>query len=127
MKTTNIEIRKITFNNFEFKVNESEEIERDGKATISMDLPDREANQNNQIILINMNVDYKDSRYSILAEIDSVYSVSVHDLPQDISKDVKFQQALINPMVEKLRLYIGLFSDGAYGAIQIPNLHFSND
>ena len=73
MKTTNIEIRKITFNNFEFKVNESEEIERDGKATISMDLPDREANQNNQIILINMNVDYKDSRYSILAEIDSVY------------------------------------------------------
>ena len=42
MKSTNIEIRKITFNKFEFTVHHDEVTKEDGKATISVNLPDRE-------------------------------------------------------------------------------------
>ena len=41
MKSTNIEIRKITFNKFEFSVHQDEVTKEDGKATISVNLPDR--------------------------------------------------------------------------------------
>lgn len=127
MKSTNIEIRTITFNKFEFAVHQDEVTKKDGKATISVNLPDREEVQNNQIIIINMEITYPDSRYNIYAEIKAIYSVLVTDLPEDLSTDTEFQQVLIHPMVEKLRLYTGFFSEGAYGAIQIPNLHFNND
>lgn len=127
MKSTNIEIRKITFNKFEFAVHQDEATKEDGRATISLNLPDREEGQNNQIIIINMEITYPDSRYNIYAEIEAVYSVLVTDLPEDLSTDTEFQQALIHPMIEKLRLYTGFFSEGAYGAIQIPNMHFNND
>lgn len=128
MQSRNIEIRKVTFNKFEFVVKQDEKTtNEDGKATISMNLLDREEGQENQIILMKMEVSYPDPQYKVIAEIESAYSVLVSDLPKDILADIEFQQALLAPMVEKLRIYIGLFSEGAYGAIQIPNLNFNQD
>ncbi|MGT2929234.1 hypothetical protein ACVR1G_03150 [Streptococcus dentasini] len=127
MKSKNIEIRRITFSKFEFNIHNSGEVEEDGRASINMNLPDREEGQENQLILIKMEISYPDSQYRVIAEIDAMYSVLASDLPEDISQDSEFQQALVTPMIEKFRLYIGLFSEGAYGAIQIPNIDFNQE
>ena len=92
-----------------------------------LNLPDREEGQENQLILIKMEISYPDSQYRVIADIDAIYSVLASDLPEDISQDNEFQQALITPMIEKFRLYIGMFSEGAYGAVLIPNLDFNQD
>ena len=127
MKSKNIEIRRITFSKFEFNIHSTGEVEEDGKASINLNLPDREKGQENQLILIKMEISYPDSQYRVIAEIDAMFSVLASDLPEDISQDSEFQQVLVSPMIEKFRLYIGLFSEGAYGAIQIPNLNFNQD
>ena len=112
MKSKNIEIRRITFSKFEFNIHNTGEVEEDGRASIK---------------LIKMEISYPDSQYRVVADIDAIYSVLASDLPEDISQDSEFQQALITPMIEKFRLYIGMFSEGAYGAILIPNLNFNQD
>ena len=127
MKSKNIEIRRITFSKFEFNIHSTGEVEEDGKASINLNLPDREKGQENQLILIKMEISYPDSQYRVIADIDAIYSVLASDLPEDISQDNEFQQALITPMIEKFRLYIGMFSEGAYGAVLIPNLDFNQD
>ena len=126
MKSKNIEIRRITFSKFEFNIHNTGEVE-DGRASINLNLPDREEGQENQLILIKMEISYPDSQYRVIADIDAIYSVLASDLPEDISQDNEFQQALITPMIEKFRLYIGMFSEGAYGAVLIPNLDFNQD
>ncbi len=127
MKSKNIEIRRITFCKFEFNIHNTGEVEEDGRASINLNLPDRNEGQENQLILIKMEISYPDSQYQVTADIDAIYSVLVSDLPEDISKDSEFQQALITPIIEKFRLYVGMFSEGAYGAILIPNLNFNQD
>ena len=127
MKTKNIEIRRITFSKFEFNTHNTGEVEEDGRASINLNFPDREEGQENQLILIKMEISYPDSQYRVIADIDAIYSVLASDLPEDISQDNEFQQALITPMIEKFRLYIGMFSEGAYGAVLIPNLDFNQD
>ena len=127
MKTKNIEIRRITFSKFEFNTHNTGEVEEDGRASINLNFPDREEGQENQLILIKMEISYPDSQYRVIADIDAIYSVLASDLPEDISQDDEFQQALITPMIEKFRLYIGMFSERAYGAVLIPNLDFNQD
>ncbi|MCQ9212298.1 MULTISPECIES: hypothetical protein [unclassified Streptococcus] len=127
MKSRNITIRKNVFKKFEFALQQEKEFDEDGKATISMSLPDREEERENQLILMKMEIFYPDSQYKVTAEMDAVYSVKVADLPEDISQDSEFQRALVSPMIEKFKLYVGLFSEGAYGAIQIPDLNFNQD
>ena len=127
MKTKNIEIRRITFSKFEFNTHNTGEVEEDGRASINLNFPDREEGKENQLILIKMEISYPDSQYRVIADIDAIYSVLASDLPEDISQDNEFQQALITPMIEKFRLYIGMFSEGAYGAVLIPNLDFNQD
>ena len=126
MKSKNIEIRRITFSKFEFNIHNTGEVEEE-RASINLNLPDREEGQENQLILIKMEISYPDSQYRVIADIDAIYSVLASDLPEDISQDNEFQQALITPMIEKFRLYIGMFSEGAYGAVLIPNLDFNQD
>ena len=71
MQSRNIEIRKVTFNKFEFVVKQDEKTtNEDGKATISMNLLDREEGQENQIILMKMEVSYPDPQYKVIAEIE---------------------------------------------------------
>ena len=125
MKTKNIEIRIITFSKFEFNTHNTGEVEEDGRASINLNFPDREEGKENQLILIKMEISYPDSQYRVIADIDAIYSVLASDLPEDISQDDEFQQALITPMIEKFRLYVGMFSEGAYGAVLIPNLNFN--
>lgn len=95
VKTTSksIEIRKTTFNKFEFNIHSNGEDIEDGKASISMNLPDRENGQEEQLILIKMEISYPDNQYQASAEFNADYSVMVPDLPEDISKDNGFQQA----------------------------------
>lgn len=104
MKSKNIEIRRITFSKFEFNIHNTGEVEEDGRASINLNLPDREEGQENQLILIKMEISYPDSQYRVIADIDAIYSVLASDLPEDISQDNEFQQALITPMIEKFRL-----------------------
>lgn len=127
MKTKNIEIRRITFSKFEFNTHNTGEVEEDGRASINLNFPDREEGQENQLILIKMEISYPDSQYRVIADIDAIYSVLASDLPEDVSQDDEFQQALITPMIEKFRLYVGMFSEGAYGTVLIPNLNFNQD
>ncbi|MGT2964217.1 hypothetical protein [Streptococcus acidominimus] len=127
MKSTNIEIRRIAFSKFEFNIGNTRGEENEGRASVNVGLPDREEGQENQLLLMKMIISYPDNQYQVDAEIDAVYSVLISDLPEDISQDGEFQQALVEPMIEKLRLYVGLFSEGAYGAVQIPNMNFNQD
>lgn len=126
MKSRTIEIKRISFSKFEFN-NRIKDINDEGRASINLSLPDREDGDDNQLLLIKMEIFYPDSDYQASAEIDAVYSVLASDLPKDISQDGEFQKSLISPMVEKFRLFIGLFSEGADGAVKIPDLNFNQE
>ena len=56
MKSKNIEIRRITFSKFEFNIHNTGEVEEDGRASINLNLPDRNEGQENQLILIKMEI-----------------------------------------------------------------------
>ncbi|MVX58260.1 hypothetical protein E5983_01045 [Streptococcus danieliae] len=127
MKSKEIEIKKISFTKFEFNVGNEKKVDGVGNASMNLRLPERDEGQENQILLLKMNISYSGNQYQVSTEIDAVYSVSASDLPEDVRQDEEFQQFLVNPMIEKFRLYVGLFSEGVYGAIQIPDLNFNQE
>ncbi len=118
-----IEITRTTIEKFNFDI--SEEVDaQNGKAEFSLqllDVTDKVAN-----IEARLNISYAESNsYEVTAQLYGLYRVT-QEKDFDLSNDKDLIDSLMKPLLNKFRLYVGLFSENVNGIISIPDFNFMN-
>lgn len=121
-----IEIARIKFNKFNFLAKKNDEAQSDGKAELTFTKLDVPKESVLQTFKVNISIKYVDKSYEIETEMEGIFRMKNDEAPEDIFDDENIQKRLIKPMIDKLRLHIGLVSEGIDGAVKLPNLSFSN-
>ncbi|MBE6164485.1 MAG: hypothetical protein E7156_04110 [Streptococcus gallolyticus] len=118
-----VEITRTIIEKFNFNI--SEEIEaQNGKAEFSLQLLD--VNDQTADIEARLNISYAENKsYEVDAQLYGLYRVTQEN-EFDLSNDQALIDSLMKPLVNKFKLYVGLFSENVNGIISIPDFNFSN-
>lgn len=118
-----VEITRTVIEKFNFNINEEIEAQN-GKAEFSLQLLD--VNGQTADIEARLNISYAENKsYGVDAQLYGLYRVT-QEKEFDLSNDQVLIDSLMKPLVNKFKLYVGLFSENVNGIISIPDFNFSN-
>lgn len=118
-----VEITRTVIENFNFNINEEIEAQN-GKAEFSLQLLD--VSGQTADIEARLNISYAENKsYGVDAQLYGLYRVT-QEKEFDLSNDQVLIDSLMKPLVNKFKLYVGLFSENVNGIISIPDFNFSN-
>lgn len=118
-----VEIIRTVIENFNFNINEEIEAQN-GKAEFSLQLLD--VSGQTADIEARLNISYAENKsYGVDAQLYGLYRVT-QEKEFDLSNDQVLIDSLMKPLVNKFKLYVGLFSENVNGIISIPDFNFSN-
>lgn len=121
-----IEIARIRFEKFNFLVKKNDSAKSDGKAELEFSQLDMPKESPLQTFKVNISINYVDKSYEVETRMEGIFRMKKEDVPEDIFDNEKIQKRLIEPMIDKLRLHIGLVSEGIDGAVKLPNFNFTD-
>ena len=127
IKVKEIEIIKIFFkkNNFELRKNEDNKL--DGKIETQINILDDDDGSKTKKLIAGVEVEYSDNEYTLYANVIGVFGVDKSIFDEEYLDDPEFQKLLINPILKKLSIYVGVLSEGIDGLVRIPDFPIDND
>lgn len=134
MKKAKLQVNRIVIDKFNFQLSNNVDSDNEAKADVNVSFSDKKNEEKFQPIIVELKMNYEDSGYKVETRVIGYFSINIEDLSSfikdlDDSKE-ELKNSLLTPLLNKLRLYIGLFSEGENGVIKIPDLtinHSNND
>lgn len=121
-----IEIIKIFFKKINFELRKNEDSKLDGKIETQINILDDDDGSKTKKLIAGVEVEYSDNEYTLYANVIGVFGVD-KSIDEEYLDDPEFQKLLINPILKKLSIYVGVLSEGIDGLVRIPDFPIDND
>lgn len=121
-----IEIIKIFFEKINFELKRNKDKELDGKIETQINILDDDGSKTKKLIA-GVEAEYSDNEYTLYANVIGVFGVDKTIFDEKYLDDPEFQQMLIDPILKKLSIYVGVLSEGIDGLVRIPDFTIDND
>lgn len=121
-----IEIIKIFFEKINFELKRNEDNKLDGKIETQINILDDDGSKTKKLIA-GVEAEYSDNEYALYANVIGVFGVDKTIFDEKYLDDPEFQQMLIDPILKKLSIYVGVLSEGIDGLVRIPDFTIDND
>lgn len=126
MNKINLIVNRIAIDKLNFQLSDNSQSKDEGRADVNVNFSEKMDDEKLQPINVELNLNYEDSSYKVETRVFGYFSLNTEDFSRFV-KDIDnfegdFQSALLNPILNKLRLFLGFLSEGNDGVVKIPDL-----